>query len=141
MIKLTLLEGTIYLLNFLVYLYRYNVPKARIVWGKLLYILDFQKFIFHPLCFFSVQHLKTYLLGHTPLKKKKSYLTTHFVVWLIYVCLFWTQIPEQFGPIRTVAEGKGDVVLIGTTRNFVLQGTLSGDFFPITQVNCCLSSL
>ncbi|XP_056667259.1 echinoderm microtubule-associated protein-like 1 isoform X7 [Monodelphis domestica] len=43
------------------------------------------------------------------------------------------QIPEQFGPIRTVAEGKGDVVLIGTTRNFVLQGTLSGDFNPITQ--------
>ncbi|NWS31596.1 EMAL1 protein, partial [Polioptila caerulea] len=44
-----------------------------------------------------------------------------------------TEIPEQYGPIRTVAEGKGDVVLIGTTRNFVLQGTLSGDFFPITQ--------
>ncbi|NWH65587.1 EMAL1 protein, partial [Geococcyx californianus] len=44
-----------------------------------------------------------------------------------------TEIPEQFGPIRTIAEGKGDVVLIGTTRNFVLQGTLSGDFFPITQ--------
>nr|XP_033807625.1 echinoderm microtubule-associated protein-like 1 isoform X2 [Geotrypetes seraphini] len=44
-----------------------------------------------------------------------------------------TEIPEQFGPIRTVAEGKGDVVLIGTTRNFVLQGTLSGDFHPITQ--------
>ncbi|NXH30953.1 EMAL1 protein, partial [Myiagra hebetior] len=44
-----------------------------------------------------------------------------------------TEIPEQFGPIRTVAEGKGNVVLIGTTRNFVLQGTLSGDFFPITQ--------
>ncbi|KAL0602549.1 Echinoderm microtubule-associated protein-like 1 [Plecturocebus cupreus] len=44
-----------------------------------------------------------------------------------------TEIPEQFGPIRTVAEGKGDVILIGTTRNFVLQGTLSGDFTPITQ--------
>ncbi|XP_054944683.1 echinoderm microtubule-associated protein-like 1 isoform X1 [Physeter macrocephalus] len=43
------------------------------------------------------------------------------------------KIPEQFGPIRTVAEGKGDVILIGTTRNFVLQGTLSGDFTPITQ--------
>lgn len=49
------------------------------------------------------------------------------------------QIPEQFGPIRTVAEGKGDVILIGTTRNFVLQGTLSGDFAPITQV-CCGSA-
>lgn len=45
-----------------------------------------------------------------------------------------TQIPEQFGPIRTVAEGKGDVILIGTTRNFVLQGTLCGDFAAITQV-------
>ncbi|PIO14964.1 hypothetical protein AB205_0137180 [Aquarana catesbeiana] len=44
------------------------------------------------------------------------------------------EIPEQFGPVRTVAEGKGDVVLIGTTRNFVLQGTLSGNFTTITQV-------
>ncbi|XP_005990360.1 echinoderm microtubule-associated protein-like 1 isoform X3 [Latimeria chalumnae] len=44
-----------------------------------------------------------------------------------------TEVPEQFGPVRTVAEGKGEVVLIGTTRNFVLQGTLSGDFHPITQ--------
>ncbi|KAM6203122.1 echinoderm microtubule-associated protein-like 1 isoform 6-T6 [Rhynchocyon petersi] len=44
-----------------------------------------------------------------------------------------TEIPEQYGPIRTVAEGKGDVILIGTTRNFVLQGTLTGDFAPITQ--------
>ncbi|KAM3919121.1 echinoderm microtubule-associated protein-like 1 isoform 12-T12 [Leptodactylus fuscus] len=43
------------------------------------------------------------------------------------------EIPEQFGPVRTVAEGKGDVVLIGTTRNFVLQGTLAGDFNTITQ--------
>lgn len=43
------------------------------------------------------------------------------------------EIPEQFGPVRTVAEGKGDVVLIGTTRNFVLQGTLAGDFSTITQ--------
>uniref|UniRef100_A0A7M4ETJ8 EMAP like 1 n=1 Tax=Crocodylus porosus TaxID=8502 RepID=A0A7M4ETJ8_CROPO len=50
-----------------------------------------------------------------------------------YQKLHKTEIPEQFGPIRTVTEGKGDVVLIGTTRNFVLQGTLSGDFFPITQ--------
>ncbi|XP_054988385.1 echinoderm microtubule-associated protein-like 1 isoform X2 [Sorex araneus] len=50
-----------------------------------------------------------------------------------YQKLHKTEIPEQFGPIRTVAEGKGDSILIGTTRNFVLQGTLSGDFAPITQ--------
>lgn len=52
----------------------------------------------------------------------------------IFDVFFSMQIPEQFGPIRTVTEGKGDVILIGTTRNFVLQGTLSGDFTPITQV-------
>ncbi|XP_015194740.1 echinoderm microtubule-associated protein-like 1 isoform X6 [Lepisosteus oculatus] len=43
------------------------------------------------------------------------------------------EIPEPYGPVRTVAEGKGDCVLIGTTRNYVLQGTLFGDFIPITQ--------
>ncbi|XP_030625749.1 echinoderm microtubule-associated protein-like 1 isoform X2 [Chanos chanos] len=43
------------------------------------------------------------------------------------------EIPELYGPIRTVAEGRGDTVLIGTTRNYVLQGTLDGEFTPITQ--------
>lgn len=75
-----------------------------------------------------------YLLGHMSLK-----LATLGKLSDLPVCLLRAQIPEQFGPIRTVAEGKGDVVLIGTTRNFVLQGTLSGDFFPITQVNYCLT--
>ncbi|XP_048456105.1 echinoderm microtubule-associated protein-like 1 isoform X4 [Rhincodon typus] len=44
-----------------------------------------------------------------------------------------TEVPEQFGPVRTVTKGRGEVLLIGTTRNFILQGTLSGDFHPITQ--------
>ncbi|XP_014062835.1 echinoderm microtubule-associated protein-like 1 isoform X3 [Salmo salar] len=43
------------------------------------------------------------------------------------------EVPELFGPIRTVAEGKGESVLIGTTRNYVLQGSLYGEFNPITQ--------
>ncbi|XP_052009716.1 LOW QUALITY PROTEIN: echinoderm microtubule-associated protein-like 1 [Xyrauchen texanus] len=43
------------------------------------------------------------------------------------------EVPELFGPIRTVAEGKGETVLIGTTKNFVLQGSLDGEFVPITQ--------
>ncbi|CAB1330576.1 unnamed protein product, partial [Coregonus sp. 'balchen'] len=44
-----------------------------------------------------------------------------------------TLVPELFGPVRTVAEGKGESVLIGTTRNYVLQGSLYGEFTPITQ--------
>lgn len=56
-------------------------------------------------------------------KKKKGVL--------FLVCL---QVPELFGPIRTIAEGRGKTVLIGTTKNFVLQGSLDGEFIPITQV-------
>ncbi|CAL8272934.1 unnamed protein product [Merluccius merluccius] len=43
------------------------------------------------------------------------------------------EVPELFGPIRTIAEGRGESVLIGTTKNFVLQGSLDGEFTPITQ--------
>ncbi|KAM6973680.1 echinoderm microtubule-associated protein-like 1 isoform 4-T4 [Aplochiton taeniatus] len=43
------------------------------------------------------------------------------------------EVPELFGPIRTIAEGRGESVLIGTTKNFVLQGSLDGEFIPITQ--------
>jgi len=43
-------------------------------------------------------------------------------------------VPELYGPIRTVAEGRGETVLIGTTKNYVLQGSLDGEFIPITQV-------
>lgn len=43
------------------------------------------------------------------------------------------EVPELYGPIRTVAEGKGETVLIGTTKNYILQGSLDGEFIPITQ--------
>ncbi|XP_028250798.1 echinoderm microtubule-associated protein-like 1 isoform X10 [Parambassis ranga] len=43
------------------------------------------------------------------------------------------EVPELFGPIRTIAEGRGETVLIGTTKNFVLQGSLDGEFISITQ--------
>ncbi|XP_076156674.1 echinoderm microtubule-associated protein-like 1 isoform X2 [Alosa pseudoharengus] len=43
------------------------------------------------------------------------------------------EVPEVYGPVRTVAEGRGESVLIGTTRNYVLQGSLDGEFIPITQ--------
>ncbi|XP_021322904.2 echinoderm microtubule-associated protein-like 1 isoform X3 [Danio rerio] len=43
------------------------------------------------------------------------------------------EVPELYGPVRTVAEGRGETVLIGTTKNYVLQGSLDGEFIPITQ--------
>lgn len=47
---------------------------------------------------------------------------------------FSSQVPEIYGPIRTIAEGKGEMIIIGTTKNYVLQGSLDGEFIPITQV-------
>lgn len=54
---------------------------------------------------------------------------------------YYLQVPELFGPIRTIAEGRGETVLIGTTKNFVLQGSLDGEFVPITQVQTYQKSL
>lgn len=59
------------------------------------------------------------------------------MVYIISVIL--PQVPESFGPIRTIAEGRGETVLIGTTKNFVLQGSLDGEFIPITQVYATVS--
>lgn len=46
------------------------------------------------------------------------------------------QVPEAFGPVRTLAEGKQDELFVGTTRNSVLRGSFSGSLTPIVQVGC-----
>ncbi|XP_063774387.1 echinoderm microtubule-associated protein-like 4 isoform X2 [Pseudophryne corroboree] len=38
------------------------------------------------------------------------------------------EVPDQYGTIRAVAEGKADQFLIGTSRNFVLRGTFNDGF-------------
>ncbi|XP_043931691.1 echinoderm microtubule-associated protein-like 3 [Protopterus annectens] len=43
------------------------------------------------------------------------------------------EIPEQFGAVRTIAEGNGEEFLIGTTRNAILRGSFSAGFTPIMQ--------
>ncbi|XP_027003729.1 echinoderm microtubule-associated protein-like 2 isoform X2 [Tachysurus fulvidraco] len=42
-------------------------------------------------------------------------------------------VPEAFGPVRTVAEGKQDELIVGTTKNAILQGSFSGALTPIVQ--------
>lgn len=51
----------------------------------------------------------------------------------IYFCVF-IQVPETFGPVRTLAEGKQEELFVGTTRNAILQGSFSGALTPIVQV-------
>ncbi|XP_041107594.1 echinoderm microtubule-associated protein-like 4 [Polyodon spathula] len=38
------------------------------------------------------------------------------------------EVPDQYGTIRAVAEGKGEEVLVGTSRNFILRGTFNEGF-------------
>ncbi|XP_030051644.1 echinoderm microtubule-associated protein-like 4 isoform X2 [Microcaecilia unicolor] len=38
------------------------------------------------------------------------------------------EVPDQYGTIRAVAEGKADQFLIGTSRNFILRGTFNDGF-------------
>ncbi|XP_025089345.1 LOW QUALITY PROTEIN: echinoderm microtubule-associated protein-like 1 [Pomacea canaliculata] len=44
-----------------------------------------------------------------------------------------TELQENYGPVRTVSQGKGGLVLIGTTKNCILQGSLDLEFSPIMQ--------
>ncbi|NWZ60535.1 EMAL3 protein, partial [Haliaeetus albicilla] len=50
------------------------------------------------------------------------------------VLLQEAELPERFGAVRTIAEGPGDELLVGTTRNALLRGTLATGFTPIVQV-------
>lgn len=45
------------------------------------------------------------------------------------------QVPEDFGPVRTVAEGQGDLLYVGTTRNSILQGSVHTGFSLLVQVS------
>uniref|UniRef100_A0A8C9QMZ3 EMAP like 4 n=1 Tax=Scleropages formosus TaxID=113540 RepID=A0A8C9QMZ3_SCLFO len=38
------------------------------------------------------------------------------------------EVPDQYGSIRAVAEGKGEQFLVGTSRNFILRGTFNDGF-------------
>ncbi|PIO32757.1 hypothetical protein AB205_0009010, partial [Aquarana catesbeiana] len=50
-----------------------------------------------------------------------------FIVWVFYIYNI-LQVPDQYGTIRAVAEGKADQFLVGTSRNFVLRGTFNDGF-------------
>lgn len=90
----------------------------------------------------NYQNIQTVEVRHTWIS---FWCSMHLYAWIVVpdssrypsftICICNFQVPELYGPIRTVAEGRGETVLIGTTRNYVLQGSLDGEFIPITQVS------
>ncbi|XP_038623371.1 echinoderm microtubule-associated protein-like 2 isoform X1 [Tachyglossus aculeatus] len=44
-----------------------------------------------------------------------------------------SEVPEGLGPVRTVAEGRGDTLYVGTTRNSVLLGSVAAGFSSLVQ--------
>lgn len=51
----------------------------------------------------------------------------------LHIHLF--QVPDQYGTIRAVAEGKAEQFLVGTSRNFILRGTFNDGFQIEVQVS------
>lgn len=45
------------------------------------------------------------------------------------------QVPDQYGSIRAVAEGKGSQFLVGTSKNMILRGTFIDGFQVEVQVS------
>ncbi|BFZ07628.1 hypothetical protein BsWGS_10667 [Bradybaena similaris] len=44
-----------------------------------------------------------------------------------------TEVPDAYGPVRTLSQGKGGLILVGTTRNCILLGSLDLELSPIVQ--------
>uniref|UniRef100_A0A3Q3B5P7 EMAP like 4 n=1 Tax=Kryptolebias marmoratus TaxID=37003 RepID=A0A3Q3B5P7_KRYMA len=44
------------------------------------------------------------------------------------------EVPDQYGAIRALSEGKGEEFLVGTSRNFILRGTFNDGFLVEVQV-------
>ncbi|BFZ12124.1 hypothetical protein BsWGS_15165 [Bradybaena similaris] len=44
-----------------------------------------------------------------------------------------TEVPELYGPVRALNQGRGGLVLVGTTRNCILHGSLDLEFSVIVQ--------
>ncbi|KAI8788322.1 echinoderm microtubule-associated protein-like 2 isoform X1 [Biomphalaria glabrata] len=44
-----------------------------------------------------------------------------------------TELPEAYGPVRTLSQGKGGLILVGTTKNCILHGSLDLEFSLIVQ--------
>uniref|UniRef100_A0A8D0C8X4 Echinoderm microtubule-associated protein-like 4 n=1 Tax=Scleropages formosus TaxID=113540 RepID=A0A8D0C8X4_SCLFO len=45
------------------------------------------------------------------------------------------EVPDQYGAIRALAEGKGDEFFVGTSRNFILRGTFNDGFLAEVQAH------
>ncbi|MEQ2183249.1 Echinoderm microtubule-associated protein-like 4, partial [Goodea atripinnis] len=43
-------------------------------------------------------------------------------------------VPDQYGHIRALSEGRGEELLVGTSRNFILRGTFNDGFQVEAQV-------
>ena len=54
---------------------------------------------------------------------------------LVAVVCPLSQVPEAFGPVRAVTEGKQGELLVGTTKNTVLTGSFPETLNPIVQVH------
>ena len=51
-----------------------------------------------------------------------------------YMFIFLLQVPAQYGAVRMISQGQGNLLLVGTVRNCILQSTVDFNFSPVVQV-------
>lgn len=66
-------------------------------------------------------------------KGSQGKLVKHKLMKELILC-FSFQLPDQFGGVRTLTTGKGSMLIVGTTKNCILQGTFSLNFSLVIQV-------
>lgn len=84
-------------------------------------------------CFFLLGELQFWYCHSALFVASKMKHLSRCLMWF-YRC-FFSQVPDQYGTIRAVAEGKADQFLVGTSRNFVLRGTFNDGFVVEVQVS------
>ena len=71
-------------------------------------------------------------------KKKNSFKVSSAAVVIRVIRInFILQVPEQYGPVRMIGQGPGNMLLVGTIRNCILQGTMDVNclnFSPVVEV-------
>lgn len=72
-----------------------------------------------------------------PLEMRPRYAIALKCVYYLQSLFASQQLPEQYGGIRTLTTGKGAMLIVGTTKNCVLQGTMTLNFSMIIQVSKC----
>ena len=83
--------------------------------------------------FDQIKAILFYFLAKPPQKWPDLANSFQFYLFLLLILTTYIhlQLPEHIGSVRTISQGKGSQLMLGTTRNSILQGTFELSFHEI----------